>query len=114
MRRFRYLAAAMAITGLLTGSATAASAATSQPARAHAAAAVHLRSGATAGHHRTRHRGGAADQWHRAARDLARQPVGAVSRQRPGSAVHVPGDGGPGHPQPDRRHDRSPRRDPVS
>ncbi len=48
MRRFRYLAAAMAITGLLTGSATAASAATSQPARAHAAAAVHLRSGATA------------------------------------------------------------------
>jgi len=48
MRRFRYLAAAMAITGLLAGSATAASAATSQPARAQAAAAVHLRSGATA------------------------------------------------------------------
>jgi hypothetical protein len=38
----------MAITGLLAGSATAASAATSQPARAQAAAAVHLRSGATA------------------------------------------------------------------
>lgn len=53
MRRFKYLAAAMAITGLLAGSAatataTAASAATSQPARAQAAAAVHLRSGATA------------------------------------------------------------------
>jgi hypothetical protein len=48
MRRFRYLAAAMAITGLLAGSATAASAATSQPARAQAGAAVHLRSGATA------------------------------------------------------------------
>lgn len=48
MRRFRYLAAAMAITGLLAGSATAASAATSQPARPQAAAAVHLRSGATA------------------------------------------------------------------
>ena len=46
MRRFRYLTAAMAITGLLAGSATAASAATSQPARAQAA--VHLRSGATA------------------------------------------------------------------
>ena len=48
MRRFKYLAAAMAITGLLAGSATAASAATSQPVRAQAAAAVHLRSGATA------------------------------------------------------------------
>ena len=48
MRRFRYLAAAMAITGLLAGSATAASAATSQPARAQAAAAVHLKSGTTA------------------------------------------------------------------
>jgi len=47
MRRFRYLAAAMAITGLLAGSATAASAATSQPARAQAGAAAHLRSGAT-------------------------------------------------------------------
>ena len=43
MRRFRYLAAAMAITGLLAGSATtatAASAATSQTTRAQAAAAV--------------------------------------------------------------------------
>ena len=48
MRRFKYLAAAVAITGLLAGSATAASAATSQPAAAQAAAAVHLRSGATA------------------------------------------------------------------
>ena len=49
MRGFRYLAAATAITGLLTGSAaTAASAATSQPAGARAAAAVHLRGGATA------------------------------------------------------------------
>jgi len=52
MRRFRYLAAAMAVTGLLAGSAataaTTASAATSQPVRAQAAAAVHLRSGATA------------------------------------------------------------------
>ena len=53
MRRFKYLAAAIAMTGLLAGSAatataTAASAATSQPARAQAAAAVHLRSGATA------------------------------------------------------------------
>jgi len=48
MRRFKYLAAAMAITGLLAGSATAASAATSQPARAQAAAAAHLRSGTTA------------------------------------------------------------------
>jgi hypothetical protein len=43
MRRFKYLAAAIAMTGLLAGSA-----ATSQPARAQAAAAVHLRSGATA------------------------------------------------------------------
>jgi hypothetical protein len=48
MRRFRYLAAAVAITGLLAGSATAASAATSQPARPQAAAAVHLKSGTTA------------------------------------------------------------------
>lgn len=48
MRRFKYLAAAVAITGLLAGSGTAASAATSQSARAQAAAAVHLRSGATA------------------------------------------------------------------
>ena len=49
MRGFRYLAAATAITGLLAGSAaTAASAATSQPPRAQAAAAVHLRGGATA------------------------------------------------------------------
>jgi hypothetical protein len=38
----------MAITGLLAGSATAASAGTSQPARAQAAAAVQLRSGVTA------------------------------------------------------------------
>ena len=48
MRRFKYLAAAVAITGLLAGSATAASAATSQPAAAQAAATVHVRSGATA------------------------------------------------------------------
>jgi hypothetical protein len=48
MRRFKYLAAAMAITGLLAGSATAASAETSQPVRAQAAAAVHLRSGGIA------------------------------------------------------------------
>ena len=53
MRRFKYLAAAIAMTGLLAGSAaaataTAASAATSQPAGAQAAAAVHLRGGATA------------------------------------------------------------------
>jgi hypothetical protein len=49
MRRFRNLAAVIAIAGLATGSAaTAASAAASQPAGAHAAAAVHLRSGATA------------------------------------------------------------------
>src|SRR5689334_15357590 len=48
MRRFRYLAAATAITGLLAGSAATASAATSQPPRAQAAAAVHLRGGATA------------------------------------------------------------------
>ncbi len=48
MRGFRYLAAVTAITGLLTGSAvTAASAATSQPTRAQAAA-VHLRGGTTA------------------------------------------------------------------
>ena len=92
----------MAITGLLAGSAataTAASAATSQPARAQAAAAVHR--GAelprSPPHPASRRR---CYQWHRAARDLARQPVGAVPRQRPGSAVHVPGDGGPGQPQP--------------
>ena len=49
MRGFRYLAAATAITGLLTGSAaTAASAATSQPSGAQAASGVHLRGGATA------------------------------------------------------------------
>jgi len=49
MRGFRYLVATTAITGLLAGSAaTAASAATSQPAGANAAAAVHLRGGATA------------------------------------------------------------------
>jgi hypothetical protein len=49
MRGFRYLAAATAVTGLLAGSAaTAASAATAQPAGARAAAAVHLRGGATA------------------------------------------------------------------
>src|SRR5690349_17075784 len=49
MRRLRYLAAATAITGLLTGSAvTAASAATSQRAGAQAVAGVHLRGGATA------------------------------------------------------------------
>jgi hypothetical protein len=49
MRGFRYLAAAAAITGLLTGPAvTAASAATSQGAAAKAAACVHLRGGTTA------------------------------------------------------------------
>jgi hypothetical protein len=49
MRGLRYLAAAAAITGLLTGSAvTAASAATSQGAAARAAAGVHLRGGTTA------------------------------------------------------------------
>ena len=49
MRGLRYLAAATAVTGLLAGSgATAASAATAQPAGAQAAAAVHLRGGATA------------------------------------------------------------------
>jgi hypothetical protein len=49
MRGLRYLAAAVAMTGLLTGSAvTAASAATSQGAAARAAAGVHLRGGTTA------------------------------------------------------------------
>jgi hypothetical protein len=49
MRGLRYLAAAAAITGLLTGSAvTTASAATSQGAAARAAAGVHLRGGTTA------------------------------------------------------------------
>jgi hypothetical protein len=49
MRGLRYLAAAAAITGLLTVSAvTAASAATSQGAAARGAAGVHLRGGTTA------------------------------------------------------------------
>jgi hypothetical protein len=49
MRGFRYLAAVIAIGGLVTGSAaTAASAAASQRGGAQAAAAVHLRGGATA------------------------------------------------------------------
>ena len=49
MRRLRYLAAAAAIAGLLTGSAvTAASAATSQGTEARAGAGVHLRGGTTA------------------------------------------------------------------
>ena len=49
MRGLRYLAAATAVTGLLAGSGvTAASAATAQPTGAQAAAAVHLRGGATA------------------------------------------------------------------
>jgi hypothetical protein len=49
MRGLRYLAAAAAITGLLTGSAvTAASAATSQGAAAPDVAGVHLRGGTTA------------------------------------------------------------------
>jgi hypothetical protein len=49
MRGLRYLAAAAAITGLLTGSAvTAASAATSPGAAARAAASVYLRGGTTA------------------------------------------------------------------
>jgi len=49
MRGLRYLAAAAAITGLLTGSAvTAASAATSQGAAAWGVAGVHLRGGTTA------------------------------------------------------------------
>ena len=49
MRGLKYLAAAAAITGLLTGPAvTAASAATSQGAGAQPAAGVHLRGGATA------------------------------------------------------------------
>jgi hypothetical protein len=49
MRGLRNLAAVIAIAGLATGSAaTAASAAASQPAGAHAAAAVHLRGGTTA------------------------------------------------------------------
>ena len=49
MRGLRYLAAAVAITGLLTGpGVTAASAATSQGAAVRAAAGVHLRGGTTA------------------------------------------------------------------
>ena len=49
MRGLRYLAAAVAITGLLTGPAvTAASAATSQGAAARGAAGAHLRGGTTA------------------------------------------------------------------
>jgi hypothetical protein len=49
MRGIRYLAAAAAITGLLTGPAvTVASAATSQGAAARGAAGVHLRGGTTA------------------------------------------------------------------
>jgi hypothetical protein len=45
----KYLAAATAVTGMLTGSAaTAASAAPSRPAEARVAAGVHLRGGATA------------------------------------------------------------------
>ena len=49
MRGIRYLAAVVAIIGLLTGSAvTAASAATSQGAAARAAAGVHLSGGTTA------------------------------------------------------------------
>jgi hypothetical protein len=49
MRGLRYLAAVVAVTGLLTGSAvTAASAATSQGAAPGGTAGVHLRSGTTA------------------------------------------------------------------
>jgi hypothetical protein len=48
MRGFRYLAVVAAIAGLAGGATTAASAATSHGAGAHAAAAVHLRGGATA------------------------------------------------------------------
>ena len=49
MRRLKYLAAAVAVTGLLTGPAvTAASAATSQGAGAQAAAGVRLHGGTTA------------------------------------------------------------------
>ncbi len=49
MRKLRYLAAVVAVTGLLTGSAvTAASAATSPGAAARGAAGVHLRGGTTA------------------------------------------------------------------
>jgi hypothetical protein len=48
MRGFRYLAAATAVTSLLAGSAATASAATAQPRGTRAAAAVHLRGGATA------------------------------------------------------------------
>ena len=47
MRGFTYLAVVAAMTGLLAGSATAASAATSQPADSRTAA-VHLRGGTTA------------------------------------------------------------------
>jgi hypothetical protein len=48
MRGFRYLAVVAAIAGLAGGATTAASAATSQGAGTQAAAAVHLRGGATA------------------------------------------------------------------
>ena len=49
MRRLKYLAAAVAVTGLLTGPAvTAASASASQGAGAQAAAGVHLHGGTTA------------------------------------------------------------------
>ena len=48
MRGIRYLAAVVAITGLLTGPAVAAASATSQGAAARGAAGVHLRGGTTA------------------------------------------------------------------
>jgi len=48
MRGLRYLAAAVAITGLLTGPAVTAAAATSQGAAARGVAGVHLRGGTTA------------------------------------------------------------------
>jgi hypothetical protein len=47
MRVIRLLAAATAVAGLVTGTATAASAATTHPAQTHAAAWVHLKSGTT-------------------------------------------------------------------
>jgi hypothetical protein len=47
MRGFRYLAVVAAIAGLASGATTTVSAATSHGAGAHAAAAVHLRGGAT-------------------------------------------------------------------
>ena len=46
------------------------------------------------GHHGTRCCAGAADERHRAARDLARQPVGAAPQERPSGAIQVPGDRG--------------------